>query len=108
MSTTLVSYVARELDLVFRAAEPYASLSTSISSSSNSKTSTNSSRWSLFSSSNPPTFSELDLLDPILQTAMKNAFIKMDDEIVKGPIKLLERLEKEGKVKVSFDMKFAK
>lgn len=97
LSSTLVSYIARELDLVFRSSEPYTSLYNSLTSTTPSTTS---SRWSLFSSStSTEPKPELDLYDPIIQQAMKNAFLKMDDTIVNGPIRLLEEMERDGKVK---------
>ncbi|KAI5478534.1 protein phosphatase 2C family protein [Pseudohyphozyma bogoriensis] len=93
LSSNLVSYVARELDLVFRSSQPYLSLlDPSLAPS------TSSSYWSLLGSgpSNPKN-TELDLHDSIMQQAIKNAFEGMDQEIVNAPMRLLEKLQKEGK-----------
>lgn len=87
----MVSYVARELDLVFRSLPPYASLLPSSSPSPPP-----SSIWSLFSSS-PRASLNLDSHDPITQQAIKNSFMKMDEEIVQGPVRLLEKYERGGK-----------
>ncbi|GAA5998039.1 type 2C protein phosphatase PTC5 [Rhodotorula paludigena] len=94
LSSALVPYVARELDLVFRGADPYLSLL----SPSPSKPSSSSSIFSLFSSSPSPHKPQLDQHDPIMQQAIKNAFTKMDHEIVSAPVRLLDKLEKEGKL----------
>ncbi|BGP37405.1 hypothetical protein JCM10449v2_001311 [Rhodotorula kratochvilovae] len=93
LSSSLVSYVARELDLVFRAADPYLSLASPSATPSNKP-----SIWSLFSSTPPPPKPQLDKHDPIMQEAIKNAFDKMDQEIVSAPVRLLEKLQKEGKL----------
>ncbi|KAM0751610.1 protein serine/threonine phosphatase 2C [Meredithblackwellia eburnea MCA 4105] len=91
LSSSLVSYVARELDLVYRAAQPYSSHPLVPSNTSSA------SFWSLFSSSSAKS-PELDLVDPIVQAAIKNGFDKMDEEIVQTPVRLLEKLQKEGKI----------
>ncbi|GAA5885080.1 hypothetical protein JCM6882_007220 [Rhodosporidiobolus microsporus] len=96
LSSSLVSYVARELDLVFRGSDPYASLLPSGTSSSSSSKSP--SFWSLFKNSPPPPQPQLDLHDGIVQQAVKNAFSRMDDDIVSAPIRLLDKLQKEGKL----------
>ncbi|GAA6041308.1 hypothetical protein JCM8097_001331 [Rhodosporidiobolus ruineniae] len=93
LSSSLVSYVARELDLVFRGTDPYSSLLPSASSPSKTP-----SFWSLFTHSPPPPKPQLDLHDPIMQSAIKNAFSRMDGDIVNAPVKLLDKLEKEGKL----------
>jgi len=100
LSSSLVSYVARELDAVFRSSSDYSSLlpdSSKPAASSSSKPSI----WSLFgggsSNSSSPNL-ELDTHDPILHAAIKNAFNKMDQEIVNAPIRLLEKAQKEGKL----------
>ena len=97
LSSSLVSYVARELDLVFRGSDPYLSLA-SPSSSSASAASSKPSIWSLFSSSPPAPKPQLDKHDPIMQAAIKNAFAKMDHEIVSAPVRLLDKLQREGKL----------
>lgn len=56
-----------------------------------------SSIWSLFSSS-PSVKPELDLYDPVIQQAIKRAFERMDSDIVNAPMRLLDKLEKEGKL----------
>lgn len=103
LSANLVSYVARELDLVFTSSPAYAQLLASMPAESlasipaPSSSSSSSSIWSLFgagSSSKP----ELDRFDPIVQQAIKNAFGHMDNEIVNAPVRLLEKLSKEGKL----------
>lgn len=98
LSSTLVSYIARELDAVFRSAQPYADLYTSLTSSTTPATpSKTSALRSLFSvAPTPPLPTQLDLVDDIMQTAMKNAFVKLDNEIVGNPIKLLEEAEQQG------------
>ena len=96
LSSTLVSYVARELDLVFRSSIPYSSLLASVAP--NTVAPSSGGFWSLFGSS-PAKGVELDLFDPILQTAIKNSFAKLDAEIVQAPVRLLEKLEREGKAR---------
>ncbi|GAA5917715.1 hypothetical protein JCM8208_006702 [Rhodotorula glutinis] len=96
LSSSLVSYVARELDLVFRGSDPYLSLATPPSSTSAS--SSKPSIWSLFSSTPPAPKPQLDKHDPIMQAAIKNAFSKMDHEIVSAPVRLLDKLQREGKL----------
>lgn len=93
LSSTLVSYVARELDLVFRSSAPYSSLLASVAPTAVAPSSGG--FWSLFGSS-PAKGVELDLFDPILQTAIKNSFAKLDAEIVQAPVRLLEKVEREG------------
>lgn len=95
LSSSLVSYVARELDLVFRASDPYLSLASPPSTRSSSN---KPSIWSLFSSTPPAPKPQLDKHDPIMQAAIKNAFSKMDQEIVSAPVRLLEKLQREGKL----------
>ncbi|GAA5876822.1 hypothetical protein JCM1840_002055 [Sporobolomyces johnsonii] len=94
LSSSLVSYVARELDAVFRSAAPYSDLLPSSASTSSSRPSI----WSLFSSSSGAPKPELDVYDPIMQQAIKNAFTNMDHEIVNAPVRLLEKAQKEGKL----------
>lgn len=98
LSSTLVSYVARELDLVFRGASPYLDLYHSLSSSSPLLPIDTPKSWSSFFSSSSPTSSsptpiELDTSTEILQAALKNSFLALDSEIVNGPITLLHQLE---------------
>ncbi|CDR36875.1 hypothetical protein NBRC10512_005711 [Rhodotorula toruloides] len=93
LSSSLVSYVAKELDLVFRGSDTYLSLLDP------KPTPSGSSLWSLFGGkSNDAPKPQLDVHDPIMQQAIKNAFGKMDQEIVSAPIRLLEKLQKEGKL----------
>ncbi|GAA5949303.1 hypothetical protein JCM21900_005598 [Sporobolomyces salmonicolor] len=94
LSSSLVSYVARELDAVFRSAAPYSDLLPSSTAMSSSRPSI----WSLFSSSSGAPKPELDVYDPIMQQAIKNAFSNMDHEIVNAPVRLLEKAQKEGKL----------
>ncbi|POY76164.1 hypothetical protein BMF94_0887 [Rhodotorula taiwanensis] len=94
LSSSLVSYVARELDLVFRGADPYLSLA----ADPNAPKRQSSSLWSLFGSSPAAPKPQLDRQDPIIQTAIRNAFVSMDQEIVSAPIRLLDKLQKEGKL----------
>lgn len=102
LSANLVSYVARELDLVFHSSAPYANLLATLPPDAvptvptSSSSSSSSSIWSLFGGRSSPK-PELDLFDPILQQAIKNAFGRMDNEIVNSPVRLLEKLEKEGR-----------
>ncbi|SCZ91798.1 BZ3500_MvSof-1268-A1-R1_Chr5-3g08143 [Microbotryum saponariae] len=103
LSSTLVSYVARELDLVFRGAPVYAAELAKLPSttlptppSASASSSSGSSIWSLFSSAPPQPKLDLDVYDPILQTAIKNAFAAMDNQIVQAPVRLLEKAEKAG------------
>ena len=104
VASSLVSYVARELDLVFRATRPYSDIYTTLVASSiippPPPTSTKSnSKWSLFSSVKPePPGVELDLIDPIIHIAIKNAFESLDSDIVNAPLRLLAKNEKEGKL----------
>lgn len=91
LASSLVSYVARELDLVFRHSRPYSDLA---SASKDTPKPASSSRWSLFSSKPPSP--DLDLHDPIIQAAMMNAFNKLDSDIVTAPIKLLEKYQRDG------------
>ncbi|GAA6006151.1 hypothetical protein JCM10207_000541 [Rhodosporidiobolus poonsookiae] len=95
LSSSLVSYVARELDHVFRGAPDYASL---LPDAVSNKPPKHPSFWSLFSSSPPAPLPQLDLHDPIMQQAIKNAFSSMDHEIVSAPVRLLDKLQKEGKL----------
>lgn len=99
LSSTLVTYVAQELDLVFRSARPYSDLLKSLDPGSPvpSSSSKSSSFLSIFSGSSHPT-PELDSYDPIISTAMKNAFTKLDTEIVSKPVKMLEQAQKDGLV----------
>lgn len=89
LSTQLASYVASELDLVFRGAAPYAGLSPDPI-----PTAASYSRgfWP-FTSPRKLTAepSGLDAHDPIIQAALKNAFAKLDGEIVQAPVRLLEQ-----------------
>ncbi|GAA5853610.1 hypothetical protein JCM5353_004264 [Sporobolomyces roseus] len=102
LSSSLVSYVARELDAVFRSSSDYTSLLPDSSKpASSSSSSSKPSIWSLFGGGSSSTSSpnlELDTHDPILHAAIKNAFNKMDQEIVNAPIRLLEKAQKEGKL----------
>lgn len=107
VASSLVSYVARELDLVFRATRPYSDIYTSLVASSlvpppPTPTKSTTSKWSLFSSSSPPKSEppgvELDLVDPIIHIAIKNAFDSLDSDIVNAPLRLLAKNEKEGKL----------
>ncbi|GAA5924529.1 type 2C protein phosphatase PTC5 [Sporobolomyces koalae] len=98
LSSSLVSYVARELDAVFRSTAPYTDLLPNAQPATSSKPSI----WSLFgggstSASTSPK-PELDTHDPILHQAIKNAFDKMDHEIVNAPVRLLDKAQKEGKL----------
>ncbi|KAL8279307.1 hypothetical protein RQP46_008344 [Phenoliferia psychrophenolica] len=95
LSSTLVAYVARELDLVYRSSEPYSKHP----SAPPTKSSTSSSFWSLLGASSATKGTpELDLVDPIVQAAIMNGFDRMDEEIVNAPVRLLEKMQKEGKV----------
>ncbi|GAA5895174.1 type 2C protein phosphatase PTC5 [Sporobolomyces salmoneus] len=98
LSSSLVSYVARELDAVFRSTSPYTDL---LPDSQPSSSSSKPSIWSLFgggsSSSKLPQL-ELDTHDPILHSAIKNAFLKLDHEVISAPVRLLEKAQKEGKL----------
>ncbi|GAA5973344.1 hypothetical protein JCM11641_003084 [Rhodosporidiobolus odoratus] len=94
LSSSLVSYVAKELDSVFRGVDDYSSLLPSPSSPS----SKSSSVWSMFTHAPPPIKPQLDQHDPVMQQALKNAFSKMDQEIVSAPVRLLDKLQKEGKL----------
>ncbi|GAA5985618.1 hypothetical protein JCM5350_004110 [Sporobolomyces pararoseus] len=104
LSSSLVSYVARELDAVFRSTSPYTDLLPNNSSSSQpSSSSSKPSIWSLFggggsSSQTKRPDLELDTHDPILHEAIKTAFSKLDQEIIQAPVRLLEKLQKEGKL----------
>ncbi|KAK4705771.1 pyruvate dehydrogenase phosphatase, partial [Phenoliferia sp. Uapishka_3] len=94
LSSSLVSYVARELDLVYRSSPPYSTHPSAPPKSSSP------SFWTLLGASSSPSQSPaLDLVDPIVQTAIKNGFDRMDDEIVNAPVRLLEKMHKEGKVR---------
>lgn len=102
LSSNLVSYVARELDLVFRGSSQYADVLAKLPADTNLPPSapaakSNSSIWSLFSAS-PAVKLELDRYDPVIQHAIKKSFERMDSDIVNAPVKLLEKLEKEGKL----------
>ena len=101
LSSNLVSYVARELDLVFRGSSSYLDLLKQLPSDPSlppvPPTKQPSSIWSLFSST-PTVKPELDLYDPVIQQAIKRAFERMDSDIVHAPVRLLEKLEKEGKL----------
>lgn len=100
LSSSLVSYVARELDAVFRSTSAYSDL---LPDAQPSTSSSKPSIWSLFGggggsgASKGPQL-ELDTHDPILHAAIKNAFEKMDHEIISAPVRLLEKAQKEGKL----------
>ncbi|KAG0665363.1 hypothetical protein C6P46_006810 [Rhodotorula mucilaginosa] len=96
LSSSLVSYVARELDLVFRGTDPYLSLADL--QGAKKRTGGTSAFWSLFGGSPPAPRPQLDKQDPIVQSAIRNAFVKMDQEIVSAPVRLLDKLQKEGKL----------
>ncbi|GAA5959133.1 hypothetical protein JCM3765_006352 [Sporobolomyces pararoseus] len=102
LSSSLVSYVARELDAVFRSTSPYTDLLPNNSSSQNSTSSSKPSIWSLFgggsSSQTKRPDLELDTHDPILHQAIKTAFEKLDQEIIQAPVRLLDKIQKEGKL----------
>lgn len=91
-----MSYVARELDLVFRGTDPYLSLADP--QGAKKRTGGTSALWSLFGGSPPAPRPQLDKQDPIVQSAIRNAFVKMDQEIVSAPVRLLDKLQKEGKL----------
>lgn len=93
LSSSLVAYVARELDLVFRGADPYLSLAEPKNANRQS-----SSLWSLLGRAPATPKPQLDRQDPIVQTAIRNAFQSMDQEIVSAPVRLLDKLQKEGKL----------
>ncbi|KAK4052161.1 hypothetical protein OIV83_002456 [Microbotryomycetes sp. JL201] len=108
LSSSLVSYCAAELDQVFRGTQPYLDLlqdlpadsvepALAAAAVSGNSSSSRSSLWSLFSSP-PAAKPDLDLYDPILQKAIKNAFERMDNDIKMTPIRMMEKLRKEGKL----------
>ncbi|KAM0792987.1 hypothetical protein ACM66B_002741 [Microbotryomycetes sp. NB124-2] len=80
-------------DLPADSVEPALVSAAAAASSSQSR----SSFWSLFSSQPPPK-PDLDLYDPILQKAIKNAFVRMDNDIKMTPIRMMEKLKKEGRL----------
>ncbi|GAA6007907.1 hypothetical protein JCM11491_006533 [Sporobolomyces phaffii] len=98
LSSSLVSYVAKELDAVFRSTPTYADL---LPDAQPATSSSKPSIWSLFGggSSKPsgPQL-ELDTHDPILHAAIKNAFNNLDHEIINAPVRLLDKAQKEGKL----------
>lgn len=98
LSSSLVSYVAKELDEVFRSTSAYTDL---LPNAQPSSSSSKPSIWSLFgggsSASTGPRL-ELDTHDPILHAAIKNAFNKMDHEIINAPVRLLDKAQKDGKL----------
>ncbi|KAK4049741.1 hypothetical protein OIO90_005322 [Microbotryomycetes sp. JL221] len=105
LSSSLVSYCASELDQVFRGTQPYLdllkdippeSVTPALAEAANAAKSTRS-FWSLLSSSPPPK-PDLDLYDPILQKAIKTAFERMDNDIKTTPIRMMEKLKREGKL----------
>lgn len=99
LSTQLASYIAQELDLVFRGAPPYAALSPHPAPPAASPSSRG--FWPFTSPAKliPAQPSGLDEYDPVVQAALKNAFEKLDDEIVNAPVRLLEQRAKAGKGK---------
>ncbi|GAA6064354.1 hypothetical protein JCM10212_001835 [Sporobolomyces blumeae] len=108
LSSSLVSYVARELDAVFRSTSPYTDLLPGADGGKNPRAPVPSSKpsiWSLLSGGGSSSSTsrknpnlELDTHDPILHQAIKNAFSKLDHEIVSAPVRLLEKVQKEGKL----------
>lgn len=93
LSAALVPAVARELDLVFKGAKPYSDLYATLNEAATPPT--KGSFLSRFTSS-PLAPPPLDSFDPIIHSALKKAFVDLDNQIVGTPVELLAKLEKEG------------